>query len=83
MVPNHRSWTVGEDFEFIIPSTLPGNLDLFRHYYAWVIKLLERRQQALKLQYDIEEVKEEWRRWSSVANAYTQVGVNIIRLDKI
>jgi hypothetical protein len=36
-----------------------------------------------ELTYDFESVKEEWRRWSVLPDAYTQVGLNLIRIDRI
>jgi hypothetical protein len=36
-----------------------------------------------ELPYDFESVKEAWRRWSILPDAYTQVGLNLISINRI
>ncbi len=72
-------WRIGDTLQLLIPSTIPGNLDLFAKTYALLVDLVE---QAGGLQYDFPTVKESWLRWSKRPDAYAQVGLNLIRIDR-
>ena len=76
----HDTWRVGEALHVTVPSTLPGNLDLFRTSYGVFIELVER---GSNMSYDFEPVKREWRWWCGLAQAYTQAGLTIVRLDRV
>lgn len=73
-------WKLGRTTQFLIPSTIPGNMDLFRETYALVLDLIENHS---KFQYDIAKVREAWRRWCELDGAYTQVGLTIVRIDRV
>ena len=79
-IENHRNWKVGSTLQVLIPSTIKGNLEFYRSYYDLMIQIVEK---AGLLQYDFEKVKAEWKWWCSLKHAYTQVGLNVIRIDKI
>jgi hypothetical protein len=74
------AWQLGEITRLVIPSTIPGNLDLFTKTYSLLVDLVE---EAGELSYDFSAVKEAWRQWSQRPGAYTQVGLNLIRIDRI
>ncbi|MBF0551989.1 MAG: class I SAM-dependent methyltransferase [Deltaproteobacteria bacterium] len=73
-------WQMGDTIQLLIPSTIPGNLDLFTRTYSLLVDLVE---QAGELQYDFLSVKDAWRRWSERPDAYTQVGLNLICLHRV
>ena len=66
--------------QITVPSTLPGHLELFRKSYGVFIELVER---GSDMAYDFESVKREWQWWCGLERAYTQAGLNIIRLDRV
>jgi SAM-dependent methyltransferase len=73
------AWKLGETTQLVIPSTIPGNMALFTETYTSLVDLVE---QAGELSYDFPAVKEAWRRWSQMPGAYTQVGLNLIRIER-
>ncbi len=79
-IKNHPSWKVGSTVQVLLPSTIPGNLEIYRRYYDLMIQIVEKADQ---LKYDFEEVKVEWNRWCGLERAYTQVGLNMIRIDRV
>jgi hypothetical protein len=79
-IASSAAWRAGDTLQLLIPSTIAGNLDLFTRTYTLLVELVE---QAGELQYDFSTVKEGWRRWSQRPDAYTQVGLNLIRIDRV
>ncbi len=73
-------WKPAGTLQLLIPSTIPGNLKLFTKTYTLLVDLVE---QVGEIQYDFSSVKKSWRRWSDLPNAYTQVGLNLICLDRV
>jgi ubiquinone/menaquinone biosynthesis C-methylase UbiE len=73
-------WQPGGNLQLLIPSTIPDNLDLFTKTYSFLVDLVE---QVGEIKYDFFSVKEAWRRWLDLPDAYTQVGLNLIRLDRV
>ena len=73
-------WRMGDTLQLLIPSTIPGNLELFTKTYSLLVDLVE---QAGEFQYDFSTVKEAWRRWAKRPDAYVQVGLNLIRIDRV
>jgi ubiquinone/menaquinone biosynthesis C-methylase UbiE len=73
-------WRLGATLRLLIPSTIAGNLSLFTRTYTLLIDLVE---QGGELQYDFSAVKEAWRQWSARPDAYTQVGLNLIGIDRV
>lgn len=80
VIASSTAWQLGSTVELLIPSTIPGNLELFTKTYTLLLDLVE---QAGEFQYDFSAVKEAWRQWSERPDAYTQVGLNLIRIDRI
>jgi len=78
-IASSPGWRLGGTLQLLIPSTIPGNLDLFTRTYTLLVDLVE---QAGELQYDFSTIKEAWRRWSEKPDAYTQVGLNLIHLER-
>jgi ubiquinone/menaquinone biosynthesis C-methylase UbiE len=74
------SWIFGDTLSLLIPSTVNGNLELFTQTYTLLVDLV---REVGELTYDFDSVKEAWRRWSVLPDAYTQVGLNLIRIDRI
>ena len=74
------TWIHGSTLSLLIPSTIAGNLELFTQTYTLLVDLV---REVGELTYDFESVKEAWRRWSVLPDAYTQVGLNLIRLDRV
>ena len=72
-------WRPAENLQLLIPSTSPGNLALFVKTYTLLVDLVEHTG---KFHYNFRSVKEAWRRWAETPNAYTQVGLNLIRLER-
>jgi len=79
-VKKYPDWEIGNSFEIVIPSTIPGNMDLFRKTYGLFIDLVEK---VGDMQYDFNAVRKEWEWWCSLEHGYTQAGLNIIRIDHI
>jgi SAM-dependent methyltransferase len=74
------TWIYGDTLSLLIPSTINGNLELFTQTYTLLVDLV---REVGEVTYDFESVKEAWRRWSALPDAYAQVGLNLIRLDRI
>ena len=74
------TWQLGGITRLVIPSTIPGNMALFAKTYTLLVDLVE---EAGELSYDFAAVKEDWQRWSQIPGAYTQVGLNMIRIDRV
>jgi len=77
---SNAAWRPGATLQLLIPSTIPGNLNLFTQTYTLMVDLVE---QTGELQYDFAAVKEAWRRWSERPDAYAQVGLNLIRINRV
>jgi SAM-dependent methyltransferase len=75
-----RAWRLGDITSLVIPSTIPGNMALFNQTYTLLVDLVE---QAGELSYDFPGVKKAWRHWSQTPGAYAQVGLNMIRIDRM
>jgi 2-polyprenyl-3-methyl-5-hydroxy-6-metoxy-1,4-benzoquinol methylase len=73
-------WIHGDTLSLLIPSTINRNLELFTQTYSLFVDLV---REVGDLTYDFDSVKEAWRRWSVLPDAYTQVGLNLIRLDRM
>jgi len=73
-------WRLGDTLQLLIPSTITGNLDLFTETYALFVELVE---QIGELEYDFATVKQAWRRWTRRADAYTHVGLKLMRIDRV
>jgi ubiquinone/menaquinone biosynthesis C-methylase UbiE len=73
-------WKPGGTLQLLIPSTIPGNLDLFSKTYTLLVDLVE---QAGDITYNFASVKKAWKRWSELPNAYMQVGLNLISLERV
>jgi SAM-dependent methyltransferase len=73
-------WRLGSTLPLLIPSTIPNNLERFTRTYTLLVDLVEL---AGELQHDFAAVKESWRQWSERPDAYTQVGLTVIRLDRV
>lgn len=79
IVAGDPNWNVGEAVQVRIPSTIGGNLELFRRNYSLFIDLV---QTGSEMTYDFKAVRDEWHAWSRLENSYTQVGLQIVRLDR-
>lgn len=73
-------WRPGSTLQLLIPSTIEGNLNLFAKTYTLLADLVE---QSGKFQYNFRAVKDAWRRWTERTDAYTQVGLILIGIDRI
>ena len=80
LIEAHPGWKLGRTTRLLIPSTIPGNMELFRETYALVLDLIENHS---KFEYDLARVREAWRRWCELDGAYTQVGLTIVRIDRV
>jgi SAM-dependent methyltransferase len=74
------SWRWGSSLQLLIPSTIPGNLELFTHTYTLFADLVS---QTDEIQYDFSALKEAWQDWSQIPNAYAQVGLNLITIHRV
>jgi SAM-dependent methyltransferase len=75
----HPHWEFSAHHRLIVPSTIPGNMDLFRQIYGLVIDVIERTSNV-SCSYD--KVRAELRRWCGLERAYTQVGVEAVQLKR-
>jgi hypothetical protein len=73
-------WTVGAAWDVLIPATFPGHLEVFRAVYSRVIDLLAPELAHLC---DVPSVRREWADWCANDLAYAQVGLRIVRLDRV
>ena len=74
------TWRPGGTLRLLIPSTIPGNLNLFMQTYALLVDLVE---QTGELQCDFPAIKSALRQWSELPDPYMQVGLDMILLDRI
>jgi hypothetical protein len=71
---------MGQSLRLLIPSTIPGNLELFVQTYTLLVDLVEA---AGELQYDFVGVRDAWQQWVERDGAYSQVGLNLICIERI
>ena len=74
------NWRIGLDIPFVMPSTIPGHLQLYQRVYDLWIALFEHLGE---LEIDFEPAKKELGDWKNVLNAFTQAGIRVMRLDRI
>jgi SAM-dependent methyltransferase len=79
-VASSSDWRLTETLQLLIPSSIVGNLELFTNTYILLVDLVE---EAGEFQYDFNAVREAWRRWAERPDAYTQVGLNLICIERI
>ncbi len=72
-------WRMGASWRVLIPSTIPGNLERFNRNYSLLVDLVE---EVGEVAYDFPDVRRAWREWSQRSDAYTQVGLHLLRLDR-
>jgi ubiquinone/menaquinone biosynthesis C-methylase UbiE len=79
IVAARSDWRVAGHLRPIVPSTRPGNLECFRRIYGSFIDLI-----AISgtLTYDFERLRAEWNHWCRLPDAYAQVGLNIVTLER-
>jgi SAM-dependent methyltransferase len=75
----HPQWEFGAHHRLIVPSTIPGNLELFRRIYGLVIDVIER---ISNVSCSNDKVRAELRWWCGQERAYTQVGVEVVQLKR-
>lgn len=73
-------WTTGMDRVAIIPSSIKGNLQKFVRMYEIWVDLFDTIEE---LEIDIPFIKEEIREWSLQPRAFGQIGVRMLRLDRL
>ena len=72
-------WTIGYDATVIIPSAVPGYLEIFRHLYNLWLDLFE----AIgELKLDFAGARAEIAEAFASPSMYTQVGMRLLRLDR-
>ena len=74
------SWQVACDMRLILPSSIPGYLQLYRRIYELWVELFECLGE---LDMDFSPAKEELSQWCMNPNAFTQAGLRVIRLDRL
>jgi SAM-dependent methyltransferase len=74
------SWQVASDIRLILPSSIPGYLQLYRRIYELWIELFECLRE---LDIDFSPAKEELSQWCKNPHAFTQAGLRVIRLDRL
>jgi 2-polyprenyl-3-methyl-5-hydroxy-6-metoxy-1,4-benzoquinol methylase len=61
--------------ELVVPSTIPGNLELFEQTYYLVVVMVELTG---GLRHDFAAVKTAWRDWCALPNRFMQVGLRLV-----
>ena len=77
LVQSHPDWNVAGATTMTIPSTIAGNMELFRKTYGLVVDLVEL---VGKVDFEFQRVREEWQWWCGLDDAYTHVGLNVVQL---
>jgi SAM-dependent methyltransferase len=76
----NESWRVEHDLTLILPSTIPGNLNLYHRIYKLWIGLFEILRE---IDMDFEPAKTELANWIYKTNTYTHAGIRLILLNRI
>jgi hypothetical protein len=71
-------WQLIDRTQICVPSSIPGNLERFCRSYALMIEIVKRVGEIPVT----ESVKTAWCRWCEGALRYTQVGLNILTLQR-
>ena len=74
------AWRLEKDQQLIVSSAISGNLVLFREIYAQFIDLVELTK---VIDYDFDELRQDWRRWCKLEKAHTQIGVRVMELSRV
>lgn len=77
---NNDNWQLVSNEKITIPSTWPGNMELFTKTYNLVLDLVSVREM---FPYDFDAVKRAWSLWVKNKQAYTQVGLRVLLLQRI
>lgn len=80
VVEERTEWHLGLAANVVIPSTVGRNLALFRQYYPLAVDLLE---YAGVMSFDFSKLRDVLRAWCEGDMAYAQVGLSILRLDRV
>ncbi len=80
LIEPHPDWCIDSASMLTIPSSIPGNIDLFRETYRRVIDMVEL---VGEVDFDFDSVRKEWEWWCGLDIAYTQVGLNVIKLVRM
>lgn len=80
LVESLEGWKVETGTTLTIPSTIPGNMDLFRKTYGLVIDMAEL---VGEVHFDFDSVRKEWQWWCGLDEAYTHVGLDVVRLERV
>lgn len=73
-----EGWAIGLKISIIVPSTIPGNINLFHQIYGLWLDLFEATGE---LDFDLQPARKELEAWKKEKNSYAQVGMSILRLD--
>ena len=73
-------WEVGLDNRIVLPSSIPGYLNLYRKVYFMWLELFE---ETKAIDVDLLPAKRELEEWCKLDYAFTQAGIRILRLDKV
>ena len=72
-------WSVLKNLTLTIPSTWPGSLELFYKTYTRVVDLIETKRM---FEWDFGKLRNSWKIWADEKNAYAQVGLRVLLLQR-
>ena len=80
LVGSHPDWRIEIATTLTIPSSIPGNMELFQKTYGLLVDMVEL---VGEIHFDFDRVREEWKWWCGLEQAYAQVGLDVIRLVRV
>lgn len=78
-IHSHPLWTLGDKLRLIYATTFPGMMKLYRETIYLMIQIVEITG---TMEYDFAPARREWDWWCNLEDAYAQIGVNIVRIDR-
>ena len=73
-------WRLSDRKVFIYPTTFPGGLELFQETIYLMLRIIKT---SGSMQYDFDLVEKEWDWWCGLPDAYAQIGLAALHLDRV
>ncbi len=77
----NKDWHIAKASSFVIPSTIDNNFHLLRRTYTLFMEMQTICGQMKD--FDLNPAIDEWQQWCALDNAYTQVGLTALLLERL
>ena len=78
-IEHNQQWQERVNLDIIIPSTVPGNKELFSKVYSYFIDMVEA---VGNIEYNFDLVRKDIEEWSK-SDGYTQIGLKLLSITRL